>query len=176
MNNKFELFIKNLENTINCINDFQCKQSEWLNFFENANKTYAQDFSVLLKQNVIDTFNDIHKKKEEILVATLSLLKIVQKERFELSRETIAALENIRSLSEKIVSLNFGEKFLNYGVEVNKIIEFFKTPDGKIYEKQLVEANKILVLWNDLRVQYTELVFCISETRKNIEFIVKDNF
>lgn len=174
MNNKFELFSKNLENTINCINNFQDNQDGWSNFFNSVNKTYSQDFSVLLKQNVIDTFNDIHKKKEEILVATLSLLKIVQKDSLELSVETVNALENIRGLSEKIARYNFGEKFFNYGIEVNRIIVFFKKPEGQIYENQLAEANKILTLWNELLARYNEIVIIISEIRKELIFIFND--
>lgn len=174
MNNELELLNKNINNTINCINNFQGNQREWSNFFNNVNKTYSHDFSVLLKQNVIDTFKGIHKKKEEILAANLCLLQAVQKERLEFSRETIVALENIRSLSEKIAILNFGKKFLNYGVEVNKIIAFFKTLEGNVYENQLAEAKKILVLWNELLAQYNEIIISINEIRKELELILND--
>ena len=160
-----------LENAVMSVNSFQSNQKKWKDFFDNINNTFCQDFSILLKQDTVNTLLEIHQKKEDVLMANLLLLTAFKEYDSVIAKETIIELEKIRVWSGQVANLNFGQQVIGYCAEVNKAITFFKTPEGQVFENQLVEAEKLLVWWKNTISYYNLILLNMNEIKKSLDLI-----
>ena len=159
------------ENAMTSVNAFQSNQKKWKDFFNNINNTFCQDFSILLKQDTVNTLLEIHQKKEDVLMANLLLLTAFKEYDSVIAKETIIELEKIRVWSGQVANLNFGQQVVGYCAEVNKAIAFFKTPEGQVFENQLVEAEKLLVWWKNTISYYNLILLNMNEIKRSLDLI-----
>lgn len=160
-------FNSSLEGLSKAITDFNNKQEKWTAVLNNASNTYKSDFSVLLKQNIINTLLDIHESKEKILAALLVLITATSKSKNSFPAVSNLALENIRKNAQYIASIEMQKSIIDYHNQANQSIAFFKTANGHIYENQLSEAKKTLDLWQEVLIK-------VNETNKRVKSIEKD--
>lgn len=163
-----------LEGLAKAITEFKCDEKKWVIVLNNGSDTYNKDFSVLLKQNIVNTLFEIHESKEKILTAALALITVASKKKSNLSSITLLAIENIRENAQSIASMELQKIIIDYSIKVNKIIDFFKSPEGQIYENQVSEAKKILDLWNKLLFVVAEITKKIHEIEKDVLLIAKN--
>ncbi len=166
----FRSVVKVLSNTIT---GFKNNQKKWDIVLKYGNNMYKEDFSVLLKQNIIDTLYEIHESKEKILAGILVLMTEVQNKNNQLSGIYLPAIENIRNNAYAVASIELHKSIIDYGTQVNQSIEFFKTTDGQIYENQLSEADKILNLWQKILTEVNEIIQLIQSIENNVLILMK---
>lgn len=133
-----------LENAVISVNAFQSNQKKWKDFFDNINNTFCQDFSILLKQDTVNTLLEIHQKKEDVLMANLLLLTAFKEYDSVITKETILELEKIRVWSGQVANLNFGQQVIGYCAEVNKAITFLKHQKGRFLKINLLKQKNCL--------------------------------
>lgn len=160
-------FNSNLERLAKAIIDYNNNQGKWTVVLNNASNTYNVDFSVLLKQNIINTLLEIHESKEKILAASLILITVATKSKNSIPAISNLALENIKNNAQYIASMEIQKSIIDYHNQANRSIAFFKTANGHIYENQLSEAKKILDLWQEILIK-------VNETSKRVKLIEKD--
>lgn len=160
MNNP-DLFKKTFDELSKTIRNFNKNQEEWSTIISLVKNNYHTDFSVLLKQNIVDMFNSIHESKEKVLLASLLFLKSCEDIK-NLHPEIVVSANKIRNYSNFVVETKYSDMFINYGLEANKLIEYLKSSESEQHVDKLEHSLAVYQLWCDLIHKTNQITDCFD--------------